>query len=107
MIEVRGSLVDGKGTALENTSSFNLEVIVEIDPCSLTVLDDLLLTDMTAYVLKGEVSQTFAEVQDSESSTNGDPNWCGPRLYSLLGAPPFVSLDSQQREITVLATEMS
>ena len=58
---------------------------------------------MVASVLGLTPTQTIAEVQDSESRTNGDGSgltFCGPRVYFVSdGSHPFVSIDTNQRQI--------
>ena len=42
-------------------------------------------------------------MQDSESKISGDNsglNFCGPRIYSIIGNPPYIKLDTETREIT-------
>ena len=62
---------------------------------------------METSVLGEPQSQSFDEVQDSESKASGDNSgltFCGPRVYSIIGSPPYIQFDSENREIT-LATQ--
>ena len=46
-------------------------------------------------------------MQDSESKDSGDNSgltFCGPRVYSIIGSPPYIQFDSETRGIT-LATQ--
>ena len=61
--------------------------------CSVSSLDVTILKDMKTSVLgesDQDSTQTFDEVQDSESKISGDNSgltFCGPRVYSILGNP--------------------
>ena len=59
---------------------------------------------METSVLGEPQSQSFEEVQDSESKDSGDNSgltFCGPRVYSIIGSPPYIQFDSENREITL------
>ena len=62
---------------------------------------------METSVLGEPQSQSFDEVQDSESKASGDNSgltFCGPRIYSIIDLPPYIQFDPETREIT-LTTE--
>ena len=78
--------------------------------CSISNLDETILVDMETSVL-GEIdqasTQSFDEVQDSESKISGDNSglsFCGPRVYSIVNSPSYIQLDEETRVIT-LSTE--
>ena len=59
---------------------------------------------MQTSVLGEPQSQGFDQVQDSESKASGDNSgltFCGPRIYSIIGSPPYIQFDSETREITL------
>ena len=59
---------------------------------------------MQTSVLGEPQSQSFEEVQDSESKDSGDNSgltFCGSRVYSIIGSPPYIQFDPESREITL------
>ena len=80
----------------ESTHTFELELFVPLELCSLTLLDETVLVDMQTSVLGEPKSQSFEEVQDSESKDSGDNSgltFCGPRVCSIIGSPPYIQFD--------------
>ena len=111
-IEIRATTTiptDSSGTqltTLESIYSFELRLYVPLDLCILTVLDELVLTDMKTSIMGVSETQSFNEVQDSESQASGDQSgltFCGPRLYSIVGSPSYIQFDEETREI-ILST---
>ena len=81
-----------------------LDLILPIDPCTMSIFDDLNLTDMTTIVLGDAATQTFEEVKDFESKRRGDESgitFCGPRIYTIVGTPSYIEIDSDNRQITL------
>ena len=74
-------------TEIEANFSFMLNLILPIDPCTISVFDDLPLNDMMTIVKGDSATQTFEEVKDFESKRRGDESgitFCGPRIYSFV-----------------------
>ena len=91
-------------TIHESTHTFEMELFVPLELCSLTLLDETVLVDMQTSVLGEPQSQSFEEVQDSESKASGDNSgltFCGSRVYSIIGSPPYIQFDPESREITL------
>ena len=47
-------------------------------------------------------------MQDSESKASGDNSgltFCGPRIYSIVGSPPYIQFDSESREVTLSTSD--
>ena len=67
-----------------------------------------MLVDMKTSVLGEPQSQGFDEVRDSESKASGDNSgltFCGPRIYSIIGSPPYIQFDPESREITLSTSD--
>ena len=79
--------------ALLPMSSLRARKDVPLELCALSALDDIILVDMETSILGEPQSQSFDEVQDSESKASGDNSgltFCGPRIYSIIDLPPYI-----------------
>ena len=89
---------------LESIHNFKLELFVPLELCQITIFDETILVEMVTSVLGEPQSQSFDEVQDSESKASGDNSgltFCGPRIYSIIDLPPYIQFDPESREITL------
>ena len=92
-------------------TQLNVLGAVVSDPCESTVLASFILDDMEGSVLGLENTQTFPEVTDSESELAGGADetgtyLCGPRIYTIMDAQPFLWLDQASRTLSLVTDDV-